>query len=554
MTTFHHLMLPDDAKYHISDAETSAGATPRDYGYEPGDARRYATGSGVETGALQAAITACASAGIPLLVDKVYTVAGLTLPSDITILGLRRGAGFTGTGVISADAASINDVTLENISLYSALRLAISGNATTTLGERITLRNVYVETSINDAAQYGVALNFIKGLTIDNLHVHLTAASGDTRGIGLGVVHSSNLRGLRVTGGVSMGIETYGGDANYPSLLNTRVAGIYVEQDTGFAEESGDHGVYLHGCRDCEFDGIFVEGVWGASQYAFKFRQNLDCIVSNLIAPDVRIASDTNSNNWDTERNIFRNVTCEQFAVFADDYPTRSVRETTVENLRTDSFQSASVDGPIKLRGDVYLGNTGDIQHTAVIFDHATVTAPNMDDSTDRFSNALVAYNSRFTTDVFVRGADYTLVNCFIDGFLRQDSASGTYTLTLKNVYVAGYLYTNSFSTRVINADFSDVTFSANYDTDASHNPDGTVTYRNVKFSDRYYVTEYQLMPAESATAASIAAVGNAINTARKAAGKTAWDSTNNRMMRASGSAAADPWHVIDGSASVTPS
>jgi len=56
-----------------------------------------------------------------------------------------------------------------------------------------------------------------------------------------------------------------------------------------------------------------------------------------------------------------------------------------------------------------------------------------------------------------------------------------------------------------------------------------------------------------TATAANIAAVGNAINTANKYVGKQVWDSTNNRMMRARGPFAADPWDVIDGSASVTP-
>jgi len=55
-------------------------------------------------------------------------------------------------------------------------------------------------------------------------------------------------------------------------------------------------------------------------------------------------------------------------------------------------------------------------------------------------------------------------------------------------------------------------------------------------------------------TAANIAAVGNAINTTGKAAGRTVYDTTNNRIMIASGSAAADPWYIADGSASVTPS
>jgi len=57
----------------------------------------------------------------------------------------------------------------------------------------------------------------------------------------------------------------------------------------------------------------------------------------------------------------------------------------------------------------------------------------------------------------------------------------------------------------------------------------------------------------EEVAAADIAAVANAINTTGKFQGKLVWDSTNNRMMRASGSSAASAWYVIDGSTSVTP-
>lgn len=55
-------------------------------------------------------------------------------------------------------------------------------------------------------------------------------------------------------------------------------------------------------------------------------------------------------------------------------------------------------------------------------------------------------------------------------------------------------------------------------------------------------------------TAANIANIGATINTSNKYSGKKCWDTTNNRLMRASGSAAGDAWYVIDGSASVTPS
>jgi hypothetical protein len=57
----------------------------------------------------------------------------------------------------------------------------------------------------------------------------------------------------------------------------------------------------------------------------------------------------------------------------------------------------------------------------------------------------------------------------------------------------------------------------------------------------------------QSITAANIAAVANAINTANKVAGKIVHDTTNNRIMVSSGALAASPWYVADGSASVTP-
>jgi hypothetical protein len=57
----------------------------------------------------------------------------------------------------------------------------------------------------------------------------------------------------------------------------------------------------------------------------------------------------------------------------------------------------------------------------------------------------------------------------------------------------------------------------------------------------------------KSATAAAIADVADAINTTNKAIGRAVLDTTNHRIMTARGTAAADPWDVADGSASVTP-
>lgn len=59
-------------------------------------------------------------------------------------------------------------------------------------------------------------------------------------------------------------------------------------------------------------------------------------------------------------------------------------------------------------------------------------------------------------------------------------------------------------------------------------------------------------LPVEQ-TATNIADKDHPINTTGKAKGNRVWDTTNNRELRARGSAATDQWDVVDGSASVTP-
>lgn len=51
----------------------------------------------------------------------------------------------------------------------------------------------------------------------------------------------------------------------------------------------------------------------------------------------------------------------------------------------------------------------------------------------------------------------------------------------------------------------------------------------------------------------SFSVITSSLNTSGKFTGKQVWDTTNNRMMRARGPEADDPWDVIDGSDSVTP-
>jgi hypothetical protein len=65
---------------------------------------------------------------------------------------------------------------------------------------------------------------------------------------------------------------------------------------------------------------------------------------------------------------------------------------------------------------------------------------------------------------------------------------------------------------------------------------------------------ESSLVVMTSATAANIADKTNSVNLGSKHAGQLVWDTTNNRLLRSSGTTDVSPWHVVDGSATVTPS
>ena len=63
----------------------------------------------------------------------------------------------------------------------------------------------------------------------------------------------------------------------------------------------------------------------------------------------------------------------------------------------------------------------------------------------------------------------------------------------------------------------------------------------------------WSMIDTDSYTAANIADKTSIANTVDKYEGLYVWDTTNNRLMRSSGSADVSLWWVVDGSASVTP-
>lgn len=517
-----------------------------------------AVGDGVtdDTEAIQAAIDAAALLKIPVVIPALHKISGeIFVPSNSTIVGAYRGAGFAGYGTFTTQAGGAHDVTLEKLSFFGSIAVEVGSSTSSNYASDFYVKDIYIE--------YDASTEYVNGafgcfatnrMDIDGVHVVMTGADDKTDAIKFAQLRNSNIRNLRASGNVNTGIACAGTTSiAQPALYRCRLSDLRVEKDAGHVNDGGDHGLYFIGAQECVFDGIYTDGDWG-SGYSLKIRDSHDNVLRNVVVETLRVTADNNVIAvLHTHRNRFEGVNCGTLVLHKD--AGGEIKDLVFRDLTVDVIGvNASIVDPVIFTGRTVINNTGAISLYSCEFIDADVSFTNMDDSSTyvRFGT-LKARNTRFRTPIYVVGQDIDLINCSINGFLRQSSSGGEYDIDLHNVFVDGYLYTNSTTSRVINAHFTDVTFSAAFDTTAANNPDGAVHYRNVKFADRYFVTETQVEPPDSVSDASIAAVASAINTAGKVAGKIIWDSTNKRLMRASGSAAADPWDVVDGSASVTP-
>lgn len=168
-----------------------------------------------------------------------------------------------------------------------------------------------------------------------------------------------------------------------------------------------------------------------------------------------------------------------------------------------------------------------------------------------------------FATSTYFTVQDYTAT-----------SGQTGYKVTIKDaggVSRSGFVYVNSVGNMLVAAPstlnlilsgtsvLTDSLLGAS--TDASYDIGATAANRfrdlhvsrGIRASGRDVIDAQGYDVFKTAAATAIADVTNAINTTGKAQGRAVLDTTNNRLMIASGSAAAANWYYADGSASVTP-
>lgn len=169
--------------------------------------------------------------------------------------------------------------------------------------------------------------------------------------------------------------------------------------------------------------------------------------------------------------------------------------------------------------------------------------------------NAIIDGEGSGTYGIIVNANDNRVLNALIrDGWSEGIRAAGN-TGTVINATIDGC--TTAFNNQSTGAENRyDLHFGAN-------TTDVTETAAQASTEDWIFTGETHgctmsgnisggiVLPSYAATA--IADVSDAVNTSDKAIGKSIWDTTNNRVMVASGTAAASAWYVSDGSASVTP-
>lgn len=415
-------------------------------------------------------------------ISKNHEITNLTVPSDTSIIGTSENAGFNGVGLINGRSAGAKNQRFENITLSGELELQVGSTSSSSFAKNITIENVEVDT----VGSFGLQAFFIDNLMAEDVRVFM---SNNTQGHGfkIGNIKNSTINNFRAEGDVSIGISLSGTSSlMLASAESCDVSNVYVRKNDSYTNISGDHGVYFLGMSGCSMRNITVDGDWTvASTYSIKTRDCHDNSWENVFCKTFRVTADNNTIFLqNTLRNKISNLNCEELLLFKD--ASASISELTFTDLRaTVGLSSNTTDGPVYIKGDVYLGNTGDIRVDGIEFIKADVSIPNIP-STAVFRFGVAAKYSTFQEGLSVNNSDCSLYSCCLNGNLMMDSTGGTTNLLMHNSFVDGDFTMNSFGARVAIAEITNTTINSNENADTNLNPDSK-KYRFLAFNDFVY-------------------------------------------------------------------
>jgi hypothetical protein len=487
------------------------------------------------------------SSDISLSADTTITLDDFSLETTAgAVITVNSGAGAL---AIVGDRSGVG----EQVAIYGRLLIGGTGSAART--EDNFAGRIEVESLSADIA---LSFRWCSNLKVSApFDVLLSGSNSGNNGVQYITLKQPWIAGGTVRGNVSLGYQYIGNATVAEPTIDGGYIGpqFTIKSDSYSGVATGQHGHYCKGCRNTRFGKIQVEGnganVWGTNEYHVKLRDNENCEFDGIVAINtshpnrlgrIFITSDGNTlaivRNRDnvfrdifgiasvfqsapgvTEDNLFVNVYGVLFAVTAG---ARNVLSGRVE----------FVDSAITT-----LNNEYEFRFADVIAPHVSI-----------YARPVVAHHVVFRQTVETLNVGMTLAHCEIQGNLRLDCTTGTHNLNARHVSVTGDLFTNSTTTRVINANLSHCSFGGNEPTGNS-SPDNK-NYDCVSFADRVYGSTGKAVVAASFTVANLpsgAAVGSwAYATDGRKAGEGAGSGTGVMVFRD-----ASNWIAVDTGATV---
>lgn len=335
-----------------------------------------------------------------------------------------------------------------------------------------------------------------------------------------------------------MGIETF-------AQLSAVILGNYVTSDgaagsshafrlTGYPGMRQEHGKYVANFSENMLNGYSL-------QSSCRYNSINAATIRNVTSSGVELVNVTYDDIG---------IECNYIQAIVENSAGWGLLAFRADRLRTDVIVDGALTGMSFSASASYKGANAWNINDAII---SKVTGNAAFIGTDYSHHRITASEcSTTTTAVRVTGS-YNVIDLIVDAM----ATAATYQLTLEgNGNIVRFIGEASADTNiVVSGDDNDITAicaSVSFGSAASGNrlrgKVTTLSGSGLAANDTSGVAGTQ-----AATAANILSIAHVVNTVGKVAGRQVWDTTNNRIMVASGALAASPWYIADGSASVTP-
>ncbi|MDN3554921.1 hypothetical protein [Halomonas maura] len=483
---------------HTSDPNGTTGVFRRRYQLKDGISPKWAgalgDGIAVDYDPIRRTISFAASIGAYVRPDNgdIYDLGGNTVDEGMDVR-IKCDGEFTFRNGGCIFRKGFGDIELDGV-CFEDCKANIGGYLGTPSGdpEDPQLDFASVRTGKVRSRNSTITYQYIKNPDIGVTSVHFDAEVAGNRGVNLSAIYGGRLGRFVLSGKLSMGLETIGNSSQ--PIFNTYVCEfgpIISHKEPGYADEPGNHGIYLHGNKKSVFSWLDSSGWMGTNNADCKFRDNHGCTINKFTLGRLRLTSDANTATLTSqEHNELNNIQCNEITTTYNG--SGSHQNNKIHNISA-AFNFGNIDDYVAyiLSGSIDILNLGpiDIRNAGLRFRSAEITS-NMafDGSGAAIQGYVDAQGSCIVGDIYSVGGNWLMTNTDVTGSATHNAPNGTHYLHLNNFTVNGDLTTNSYDQRNIVTDWKLVS-SGGAEPRTSYTP-SSKKYRFVSYGDVTYIDE----------------------------------------------------------------